>query len=116
MRPPLGPLPKRGVAAIALAVAVAAVAYLTTPWVYRLAVTPFVEGVRDALVRIDDTLVDRDPGTDLRRDVHVLFVTHSIPTTTAVSSVTSATSPIPLTCTSRPRSVSTAIPRCSASW
>ena len=46
-------------------------------------VTPFVEGVRDALVRAHDAL---DGEADLRRDAHVLFVTHSIPTSTAVAS------------------------------
>lgn len=45
-------------------------------------VTPFVEGVRDALLRTHAAL----PDADVTRDVHVLFVTHSIPTTTAVSS------------------------------
>lgn len=46
-------------------------------------VSPFVEGVRDALLRTHEALGD---GTDLRRDAHVLFATHSIPTVTAVSS------------------------------
>src|SRR5690606_3622668 len=46
-------------------------------------VTPFVEGVREALVRLDDAL-GRD--ADLARDAHVLFVTHSIPTDTALTS------------------------------
>lgn len=46
-------------------------------------VTPFVDGVRDALVRLHEQL---GPGADLARDAHVLFVTHSIPTATAVTS------------------------------
>ncbi|MCL3861639.1 ferrochelatase [Actinotalea sp. K2] len=45
-------------------------------------VTPFVEGVRDALLRTRAAL----PGIDLVRESHVLFVTHSIPTSTAVTS------------------------------
>jgi ferrochelatase len=46
-------------------------------------VSPFVEGVRDALLRTHEALGE---GTDLRQDAHVLFATHSIPTVTAVSS------------------------------
>jgi ferrochelatase len=45
-------------------------------------VTPFVEGLQAALVRTLATLDD----VDIRRDVRVLFSTHSIPTATAVSS------------------------------
>ncbi|WP_250447867.1 ferrochelatase [Actinotalea sp. C106] len=45
-------------------------------------VTPFVEGVREALLRTQEKL----PEIDLAREAHVLFATHSIPTTTAVSS------------------------------
>ena len=45
-------------------------------------VTPFVEGVRDCLARVREAV----PGIDLTRDAHVLFATHSIPTSTAVSS------------------------------
>nr|WP_035062559.1 ferrochelatase [Cellulomonas bogoriensis] len=45
-------------------------------------VTPFVEGVREALLRTRDA----QPDLDLTRDAHVLFVTHSIPTATAVQS------------------------------
>jgi ferrochelatase len=46
-------------------------------------VTPFVEGVRDALDRARGAL---GPETDLARAAHVLFVTHSIPLTTAQTS------------------------------
>jgi protoporphyrin/coproporphyrin ferrochelatase len=46
-------------------------------------VTPFVEGVRDALVRAREALGEE---SDVTREVHVLFATHSIPTSTAVSS------------------------------
>ena len=46
-------------------------------------VSPFVEGVRDALLRTHEALGE---GTDLRQDAHVLFATHSIPTVTAVGS------------------------------
>lgn len=67
-------------------------------------VTPFVEGVRGALVRAHDALAAGPTGTrdedgagdedgtgdaaavDLAREAHVLFVTHSIPTSTAVAS------------------------------
>ncbi|MBX9246924.1 ferrochelatase [Actinotalea ferrariae] len=49
-------------------------------------VTPFVEGVREALVRTHDALAGADDAVDLARDAHVLFVTHSIPTSTAVAS------------------------------
>lgn len=56
-------------------------------------VTPFVEGVREALVRSHDALratASREggeaPDVDLARDAHVLFVTHSIPTSAAVAS------------------------------
>ncbi|WP_182112494.1 MULTISPECIES: ferrochelatase [unclassified Actinotalea] len=49
-------------------------------------VTPFVDGVRDALTRAHVALVERDGDADLSRDAHVLFVTHSIPTSTAVAS------------------------------
>lgn len=45
-------------------------------------VTPFAEGVRDGLVRLQEAV----PGVDLGREVRVLFATHSIPTSTAVSS------------------------------
>lgn len=45
-------------------------------------VTPFAEGVRDALVRALDAV----PGLDPQRGVRVLFATHSIPTSTAVTS------------------------------
>lgn len=46
-------------------------------------VTPFVEGVREALQRTHEQL---GPDGDITRDAHVLFVTHSIPTATAVTS------------------------------
>lgn len=46
-------------------------------------VTPFVEGVRAALGRARAAL---GTDADLARDAHVLFVTHSIPSTTAVTS------------------------------
>lgn len=46
-------------------------------------VTPFVEGVRAALGRARSAL---GADADLARDAHVLFVTHSIPSTTAVTS------------------------------
>jgi protoporphyrin/coproporphyrin ferrochelatase len=46
-------------------------------------ITPFVEGVREALVRTREALGE---DADLTRDAHVLFVTHSIPTSTAVTS------------------------------
>ena len=46
-------------------------------------VTPFVEGVRDALARARDAL---GPDADPARDLHVLFATHSIPMTTATTS------------------------------
>lgn len=46
-------------------------------------VTPFVEGVRAALGRARSAL---GPDGDLARDAHVLFVTHSIPSTTAATS------------------------------
>ena len=46
-------------------------------------VTPFVEGVRAALGRAREAL---GQGGDVARDAHVLFVTHSIPTSTAVTS------------------------------
>ena len=46
-------------------------------------VSPFVEGVREALGRLREQL---GPDADLRRDVHVLFATHSIPNVTADSS------------------------------
>lgn len=56
-------------------------------------VSPFVEGVRGALVRTHDALLAHAGGgatgpaeVDLARDAHVLFVTHSIPTSTAVAS------------------------------
>ncbi len=51
-------------------------------------VTPFVEGVREALVRAHDALHAGGAAADvdLTRDAHVLFVTHSIPTSTAVAS------------------------------
>ena len=45
-------------------------------------VAPFVTGVRDALERAAEAL----PDVDLARGAHVLFVTHSIPTSTAVTS------------------------------
>ncbi|MCU1431044.1 MAG: ferrochelatase [Actinotalea sp.] len=46
-------------------------------------VTPFVQGVREALVRTADAL---GAGSDLGHDAHVLFVTHSIPTSAALAS------------------------------
>lgn len=46
-------------------------------------VTPFVEGVRGALDRAREAL---GADADLTRDAHVLFVTHSIPQSTADSS------------------------------
>ena len=46
-------------------------------------VTPFVEGVRAALGHAREAL---GPDGDVARDVHVLFATHSIPSTTAVTS------------------------------
>ncbi|WP_149203480.1 ferrochelatase [Actinotalea subterranea] len=46
-------------------------------------VTPFVQGVRAALVRAHEAL---GADADLARDAHVLFATHSIPTSTAVAS------------------------------
>ncbi len=46
-------------------------------------VTPFVDGVRAALGRAREALGE---GGDVARDAHVLFVTHSIPTSTAVTS------------------------------
>lgn len=46
-------------------------------------VTPFVEGVRTALGRAREAL---GADGDVARDAHVLFVTHSIPTSTAVTS------------------------------
>ena len=56
-------------------------------------VTPFVQGVREALVRTRQALLDGTEtvgagreDVDLARDVHVLFATHSIPTSTAVTS------------------------------
>lgn len=45
-------------------------------------VAPFAAGVRAALERVRAAL----PDADLRRDVHVLFATHSIPTATATTS------------------------------
>lgn len=48
-------------------------------------VTPFVDGVRQSLVRVHERLGDGDP-VDLARDAHVLFVTHSIPTAAAMAS------------------------------
>lgn len=45
-------------------------------------VTPFVEGVRAALGRARAALGNGD----VARDAHVLFVTHSIPTSTAITS------------------------------
>jgi ferrochelatase len=56
-------------------------------------VTPFVQGIREALLRTRDALVagtdvvgPARPDVDLAHDVHVLFATHSIPTSTAVTS------------------------------
>ena len=49
-------------------------------------VTPFVQGVHDALVRTRAVLGEGGGDVDLTRDVHVLFATHSIPTATAVTS------------------------------
>ena len=46
-------------------------------------VTPFVDGVRAALGRARDAL---GPDLDLARDAHVLFATHSIPMSTAITS------------------------------
>lgn len=46
-------------------------------------VSPFVEGVRGALLRLHDALGD---GADLSREAHVLFVTHSIPSSAAQAS------------------------------
>ena len=46
-------------------------------------VSPFVQGLHDALVRTREALGD---GADLAREAHVLFATHSIPTSTAVTS------------------------------
>ncbi|GGC00586.1 ferrochelatase [Cellulomonas carbonis] len=46
-------------------------------------VTPFVDAVRDGLVRVRERL---GADADLARDAHVLFATHSIPTSTAVTS------------------------------
>ena len=49
-------------------------------------VTPFVQGVRDALVRTRAALEVGGTEVDLTRDAHVLFATHSIPTSTATTS------------------------------
>lgn len=46
-------------------------------------VSPFVQGVRDALVRTREALGE---GADLAREAYVLFATHSIPTSAAVAS------------------------------